>query len=87
VPHAVCGFLKIYQSDNSILVATADDEVVDAVVGVSFEDMPQIGFATDLDHRLEMGRGVFGNTRAKPPCKNNDLHFLQCPRWFGLIES
>ena len=38
--------------DDVALVAAADDEVVDAVLRVDLEDVPEDGAAADLDHRL-----------------------------------
>jgi hypothetical protein len=36
--------------DDITLVSTANDEVIDAVVGVAFEYVPQYGFATNFNH-------------------------------------
>ena len=38
--------------DDVALVAQADDEVVDAVLGVELEDVPEDGAAADFDHGL-----------------------------------
>ena len=50
--------------DDVALVATADDKVVDAVVGIGLEDVPKDGLAADLDHRLGPGRGFFRDSGA-----------------------
>jgi hypothetical protein len=60
--------------DDVALVATADDKVIDAVVGVRFEDMPKDWLATDLDHRLGSGRGFFRDPSAKSSGKNDSFH-------------
>ncbi len=38
--------------DDVALVATADDEVMDAVLGINLQDVPENGPATNFDHRL-----------------------------------
>src|SRR5260221_1229270 len=48
--------------DHIALVAEADDEIVDAVAGVDFHDMPQDRLAADLDHRFGTRIGLFGKT-------------------------
>lgn len=47
--------------DNVALVAAANDEVIDTMVGVGLEDVPQDGLATDLDHGLGLGVGFFAD--------------------------
>jgi hypothetical protein len=46
--------------DDVALVAAADDEVVDAVLGVELEDVPEDGAAADLDHGLGCFRRADG---------------------------
>ena len=45
------------------LVAQADDEVVHAMMGMGVGDVPQEGFAADLDHGFE--EGLFGEPGAQ----------------------
>ena len=45
--------------DDVALVSAADDEVVDAVLGVELEDVPEDGSAADFDHGLGAEGGFF----------------------------
>jgi hypothetical protein len=45
--------------DEVTLITTANDKVVDAVVGVHFHDVPQNRVTTNLDHRLGTYSGFF----------------------------
>jgi hypothetical protein len=47
------------------LVAAANDELVDSMRGVRLHDVPQNGFAADLDHRLGSQVRFLGNTRTE----------------------
>ena len=51
--------------DQIALVAQADDEVIDAMVGIGLEDVPEDGLATDLDHGLGLDQGFFGEPGAQ----------------------
>jgi len=50
--------------DDVALVATANDEVIDAVMGVGFKDVPQDRLASNLDHGLGASVGFFADARA-----------------------
>ena len=60
--------------DDPALVAQADHEIVDAVVGVELQDVPENGLAPDLDHRLGLQVGLFADARAEPPGKDDSFH-------------
>jgi len=51
--------------DDVALVAAADDEVVDAVLGIDLQDVPKNGPPANLDHRLGPDNRLFGKARAK----------------------
>ena len=51
--------------DDVALVAEADNEVVDALLRVELEDVPENGASADLDHGLGTDRGFFAETRAE----------------------
>lgn len=61
--------------DDVALVTTANNEVVDAVVGVGLEDVPQNGLAADFDHGFGASRGFFGDAGAKTTGENDCFHF------------
>ena len=61
--------------DDIALVAAADDEIIDAVGGVAFHDMPEDRLAADLDHGLGPEVGLFGNAGAETTGENNSFHF------------
>ena len=52
--------------DHVALVAAADHEVIDAVGGVDFHDVPENRLAADLDHRLGL-RWVSSEMRVPSP--------------------
>ena len=56
------------------LIATAHNEVVDAVVGISLQDVPQDRLATDVDHRFGAGRGFFGDAGTKAAREDHEFH-------------
>jgi len=56
------------------LVAAADDEVIDAVVGVHLHDVPEYRTATDLDHRLRLEVRFLRDAGAKATRQDNCLH-------------
>lgn len=49
--------------DDVALVAAANDEVINAVVGVGLEDVPQDGLTADLNHGF--GLAFFADTSTK----------------------
>ena len=51
--------------DDIALVAGTNNEVVDAIGGVTLEDMPENGPPADLNHRLGFEMGFFTDARAK----------------------
>ncbi len=62
--------------DQIALVAAADDEVVDLVLGIDLEDVPEDRPATDFDHRLGTRMCLFAEPRAKTAGKDNCFHFI-----------
>ena len=60
--------------DDVALVSAADDEVVDAVLGVDLEDVPEDGPATDLDHRLGAEGCLFGDAGAETAGEDDCFH-------------
>ena len=57
--------------DDVALVSEADDEVVDALLGVELEDVPEDGLAADLHHGLGADGGFFAETRAETAGEND----------------
>ncbi len=62
--------------DDRLLVADADDEIVDTVIGVNIHDMHEDRRAAQLDHRLGLGDGLFGKPCAISARENDCLHML-----------
>src|SRR5947209_5848171 len=60
--------------DEVALISQADNEVIDAVARVNFEDMPENWFSADLDHRLWTNCGLFAETGSQAPRQDNCLH-------------
>ena len=68
--------------DEVALVAAADDKVIDAVLGIHLEDVPQNGVATNFDHRLGAGSGFFAKACAQATSQDDCFHFL----WEGHVR-
>jgi hypothetical protein len=60
--------------DNITFVTTADNEFIDAVVAIGFQDVPEDGLASHLHHRLGPQVGFLGETGAKAAGKDNGFH-------------
>src|SRR6187402_805813 len=60
--------------DDVSLVPAADDEVVDAEVGVDFHDVPKNRATTDLYHRFRANGRFLANPCAETAGKKNCLH-------------
>jgi hypothetical protein len=60
--------------DDVTLVAEADDEVVDPMIGVDLHDVPDDRHPSDLDHRLWPDVGFFSETGSQSPSKQYRLH-------------
>ena len=60
--------------DHIALVATADDEVVDAVGRIELHDVPEDRFAADLDHGLGLEVGFFRDTGAETTREDDGFH-------------
>ena len=60
--------------DNMLLVARADDELGEPVVGILLHDMPKDWHTTDLHHRLRAVCALFGDARPRAPGQQDYLH-------------
>ncbi len=60
--------------DHVPLVAAANDEVVNAVLGIDLQDVPQDGKSADIDHRLGTQGSFFAETCAQAPRQNHCFH-------------
>ena len=60
--------------DHISFVSTADHEVVDAVVAVGLEDVPEDGFAAHLDHGLGPQVRLFCQAGAETTGEDDGLH-------------
>ena len=56
------------------LVAQADHEVVDSVMGIDLHDVPQNGLAADFDHRFRAQVRFFTDAGAKAPGEDDSFH-------------
>ena len=91
VRHMKKVILKILLDDVA-LVAEADDEFIDPMVGIDLHDVPDDRHAADLDHRLRLGVRFFRKSRSKTAGKKNCFHDCHHPgpngnRLAGLIEQ
>ena len=57
-----------------LLVACADDELMEALGRIGFHNVPQNGHTADLDHGLGSECGLFGNAGAEAACQNDNFH-------------
>ena len=55
--------------DHVLAIPRADDEVIEAVMGILLHDVPQNGLAADLDHGLGFKLAFFRYAGPKPACK------------------
>src|ERR1700722_15471565 len=69
------------------LVAEADDEVIDPMVGIDLEDVPKDWLPPDLDHRLGPHRSFFANSCAQSARKNNRFHSSDVIAVKGALSS
>ncbi len=60
--------------DDIALVAKANHELIDSIMGVQLHYMPKDRSASDLDHRLGAQVGFFRNAGAKATGKDNCFH-------------
>jgi hypothetical protein len=66
---------EIFLND-STLVSKADDEIIYAMRGIHFHDVPEDRFYAYFDHRLRFEVGFLVNSVPKAACKNNCLHVM-----------
>ncbi len=62
--------------DHITLVSAANHKIMDTMSRIRLHDVPQDGFATDLDHRFWLEKGFFRNTGAKATGKNHSFHLV-----------
>ena len=60
--------------DHIALVAEADDEILDAVMGVDLHHVPENRHAADLDHRLGPEVRFLRNAGAQAARQNDRFH-------------
>lgn len=60
--------------DDIALVATADHEIIHAVGGIKFHDVPQHWLTANFDHGFGLEVRFFANTGAQTTCENYGLH-------------
>jgi len=60
--------------DQIAFVSKADYEVVDTVLAIYLEDVPEYGPAPDFDHRFRPHRGLFADSRSKAASQNDCFH-------------
>src|SRR5260370_30628264 len=62
--------------DDVALVSATDDEVIDTVLGINLQNVPENRSAAYLDHRLGTNYRFFRETRADPASEDNCFHRL-----------
>jgi hypothetical protein len=60
--------------DGIPLVAEADDEIVEPIMGVDLHDVPQDWLFSNLDHRLRLQVRFLADSRPESARKNDDFH-------------
>ena len=60
--------------DHIALVAQADHEVIDSIVGIDLHDVPKNRLAADFDHWLGAQVGFFTDAGAKAPGEDDGFH-------------
>ena len=62
--------------DEVALVAAADHEVIHAIRDINFHNVPNNRLAADLDHRLGLEVGLFGDAGTETIGEDNGFHKL-----------
>ncbi len=60
--------------DDVALVATADDEVIDPMMGVNLHDVPKDGFSSQFNHGLWLEMRLFRDSSSKASSKDDCFH-------------
>ena len=60
--------------DQVTLVSATDDEIIHPVGGIDFHHMPQDRLAADLDHRLGLEVGFFGDSGSEATGEDHCFH-------------
>src|SRR5260370_1881249 len=72
--------------DHVPLVPTTDNEIVDAVMRIQFQNVPQDGSAANIDHWLWSHGGLLAQTCTVAACKNHSFHEIS-PLLFKAISD
>src|ERR1700719_3795924 len=72
--------------DHVPLVSAADDEIVDAVIRIRFQNVPQDRSAANIDHWFWPHGGLLAKTRTVAACKNHSFHEIS-PLLFKAIAT
>jgi hypothetical protein len=70
--------------DRITLVTKADHEIGDAMLGISFEDMPEDRLASNLDHRFRADGRFFADPGAHAPGEDYGFHSTII-LWFSVV--
>ena len=73
--------------NNITLIATANDEIVDAEMAVDLQDVPKNRFAADLDHGLGAHASFLGDACTEAACENDRFHEYRESRQFQTAEE
>ena len=68
------GIVRHPPLDVIALVAKSHDEIIESVMGVHLDDVPEDGLSTHLNHRLRLFDGLLREPAAEPTGQNRDLH-------------
>jgi hypothetical protein len=73
---------KIFLNDVTF-IATANNKVVDSVMGINLKYMPKNGFVSDFNHGFRPDATFFAYSSSKSPCKDYCFHIkLINSLWF-----
>ena len=56
------------------LVTTTNNELINAIIAIYLQNVPENWLATNLNHRLWLEIGFFTKTRSKTASQNNCFH-------------
>ena len=78
---------KVYEIflDHIALVAGADDEIIEAVMGIDIHDVPEDRHAADFDQRLRPYAGLLGKARSETTGENYNFHPKRTPESLEAI--
>src|SRR5437660_11084746 len=73
--------------DHVPLVSATDNEIVDAVIRIQFQNVPQDRSAANVDHWHRPHGGLLAKTRTVAACKNHSLHEISPLRFKGISDD